>query len=203
MDAITFPHYSKECLQLIRYALFNDQDYYLTRHIFRAGLLSNECISWSPHYRSSLFDADAIVIEIASTKAYKIYNSYAHHIALDAKYGSNHMPIQSYHQSYDEVYNDLLRIKCLLNKPTLLVGHLVTRPYGSRYELSLWLKSIAANLNWAFLDPVSELQKISLDTSKFFSLEATTNHYSQEGEYCIGGIYRKYIAQAVKQFYGI
>ena len=46
-----------------------------------------------------------------------------------------------------EIENDIISIKNELDKPFIIVSHLVTRNHGDRYLLSIWLEEICLKYN--------------------------------------------------------
>lgn len=196
-NGLSYPHYSKEVLQVIKYCI-NDNLKPDETMIFRTPILRN-----SP-YKTNIFlheieKSDVIIIEIASKKYYKYNNLYVHHILYDDnKYNTNYKTkIETGVLTHDEIIQDLHEISILLkNKKVIFVGHLVTKEFGDRYDLLCLIKSYCKENNLLFIDPISELK---LTNNNIHELIDNTDkcfaHYTEKGHNEILKIYDKYIKQ--------
>lgn len=119
---------------------------------------------------------------------------YVHHIATEEKYNVpiiNEIKIET--QLKEEIEEDILKIKNELNKPFIIVSHLVTKNSGERYNLSCWLEEICLKYNIPFINPTKELIKKSVNLEDIFVKEEVLNHYNEKGHDEILKIYSEYI----------
>lgn len=198
-NGLSYPHYSKEVIQVIKYCLYDNLKPDETI-IFRTPILRN-----SP-YKTNIFlheleKSDVIIIEIASKKYYKYNDLYVHHILYDdKKYNSNYKAkIETGVLKDDEILQDLHEITQLLNnKKLIFVGHLVTKEFGDRYDLLCLIKSYCKENNLLFIDPIFELK---LTNNNIHELIDNTDkcfaHYNNKGHSEILKIYEKYINQVL------
>ena len=87
-------------------------------------------------------------------------------------------------------------IKKELNKPIMIVSHLITRKTGSRYDLSILIERICKTHNILFINPVEELKNRQVDISTIFEEDCySASHYNKLGHSLIGEIYNEYITK--------
>jgi hypothetical protein len=154
-EEISYPHYSKEILQVINFCKFGNLTPDETLYTFRTPILTNTPIIHNEELKNFFDSSDLYVIEIASKISYKYDNKYVHHIASEDKYNTSiKNNIIKYIQTKDEIEEDILKIKELLNKPIIIISHLVTHDSGDRYLLKCWLEEICYKYNILFIDPV-------------------------------------------------
>jgi len=194
-NQISYPHYTKEILQLVNFCLFNDIPNQNTNQIFRTPILNNKPIIWNQNIKNEFDKTDVFVIEIASRKTYKLNNYFVHHILYDNfPYNKNTKNLIELGESTDlEIEEDIIKLKDLLKKPIIIVSHLVTRNFGSRFELKELLKNICSKHNIIFIDPIQELKDNFENIDSFFNKENILAHYSNQGNEAIGYIYQKFL----------
>lgn len=193
---ISYPHYTKEALEVIKFCIFGNVTPEETIHIFRTPILTKMPLYPSMFWKNELESSDVFIIEIASKIAYEYNGHYMHHIATEEQYG---IPIRDNIlqrvQTKDEIETDILEIRDLLrNKPIIIVSHLVTYKRGERYMLAEWLEDICVRHKICFLNPVKEFQKRNIPIDDLFEKESILAHYSHKGHAIINTIYTEYIA---------
>lgn len=192
---ISYPHYSKEHLQVIDYCLYNNIPIEDT-FIFRSPTLYNTKLKYNKRYRDDIMNSDIIFIEIASTKYYKLGDKYVHHILYDDnRFNKNRKNIEEGVLSYEEIYNDIVNITTKIPKEKIIiVTHLVTMESGSRYEFSEFLEQSCKELNIKCINPVKEFKKRNWNTKDLFqTFENPIHHYSKKGHEKILEVYKDYI----------
>ena len=191
---LSYPHYSKEVLQVLNYCLFDNLTPEQTM-IFRSPILSNRPIQNNP-FLNEIKKSDIIFIEIASKKYYKYKNLYGHHIMYDDyKYNKHKNDIETGVLEDKEIIKDLNKIVELLPlKKIIFVGHLVTKKEGDRYDLLTLIKNFCLKNNILFIDPMEELLKNNFSVNEVIE-DPTTYfaHYTKKGHEEILKIYEKYI----------
>lgn len=193
-EIISYPHYSKEILEVITFCLNGNLTPQETLYMFRTPLLQKKPILLNDNIKKTFLEGDIYVIEIASLKTYEYNGRYLHHIATDTATDINvRNNITSRIQTYEEIENDIVKIKSLLNKPLVVVGHLVTYNKGLRFNLSEQLKYICNKHNILFINPVNELIENNINLNNCFVNEPILAHYTEYGEKEIGKIYLKKI----------
>ena len=192
-EDLTYPHYSKEILQTIKYLKYKDLKDCEVRYTFRTPILTGSHVNYE--FLKSQYDkSDVFVLEIASMLFYEYDSHYLHHISIEEKYNLDiTQDIKVGKLSKSEIENDILEIKKELNKPFLIVSHLVTRESGDRYELKCWLEQICTSHNILFIDPIKELQKRNYNINELLLNEKVLNHYNDNGHIAIQNIYKDYI----------
>jgi hypothetical protein len=193
---LTYPHYSKEVLQAIKFCknLF-DIPSIITKSIFRTGILENKLL-YSEDFIKEFNKTDIFIIEIASRICYDYKGFYAHHIISEPSYNTGINDLDSlkiYDLTDEEIEKDIIEIKNLIYpKPLILCGHIYTRKYGKRYELILLLKRLSNKYAIPFFDPVEQLAGIEL--SDAFNLqENVLAHFTDYGKKIISERYRHFI----------
>ena len=85
-------------------------------------------------------------------------NLYLHHIAYDQPHRAVSANVKNNITVLDqdklEIESDILEIKKELNKPFIIISHMVTYNTGARYDLSLWLEEICKKHNISFINPI-------------------------------------------------
>ena len=190
---ISYPHYTKEILQLIKWCLYNNISTNDTLYTFRSAILKNRGIEWNVNIYQEFVNSDIFIIEIASRISYLYNNLYVHHILHDdPNYKKKNIVVRDLTDT--EITNDIKEICSLINKPIIIVGHIVTIKTGKRYELSKLISNTCKELNILFIDPVEEITKRGhnildlVDTN-----EKHYNHYNDKGHSVISDIYNDYL----------
>jgi hypothetical protein len=199
-EEISYPHYTKEIIQIINYLKYNNLKEEEIINIFRTPILKKKNNLNYQKLKNQFDNTDIFILEIASKIYYKWENKYVHHIASEDKYN---LPIKNKiiidKLTKNEIENDIIMIKKELNnKPILIVSHLVTINSGDRYDLKNWLEEICKKYDILFLDPIKELKKNNTNIDNLFLKEKSLNHYNDKGHEKIKEIYKKYIVNFIK-----
>jgi hypothetical protein len=193
-EELSYPHYSKEILEVIKYCKYNHIRPDETVHIFRTPIWNKTPVSCFEKYNNEFTSTDIFVLEIASKIRYRYNDYFVHHIATEAQYNvsiRNDILVET--QTKEEIEDDILQIKKELNKPFIIVSHLVTRDVGERYNLACWLEEISLKHNIPFINPVKELNKRNVDIGDLFVCEEVLAHYNEKGHSEILKIYSEFI----------
>ena len=184
-DNISYTHYTKEVLELIKYCKYGHISPKDTLTTFRTPILNNRKLYYNNILKNNFNNTNIFFIEIASRISYNYNDKYVHHILSSNEEIGKYIIIQK--QNDLEIENDIIKIKTELNKPIILVGHIVTYNYGSRYELLKLLEQICLKYNILFIDPVKEIIIRNYDLKNLLCDDLT--HYSQEGHLVMQNIY--------------
>ena len=191
---VSYPHYTKEIIQVINFCKFGNLSPEETLYTFRTPILYKKPLYFDINIKNEFESSDLYILEIASKIVYEYDNKYLHHIATEDQYN---IPIKDKinirYQDKNEIENDIIYIKNILNKPIIIISHLVTKEEGERYKLKSWLEDICLIHNILFIDPIKELNKKNYDFNKIFKKEDVLSHYTDEGHNAIGNIYKYYI----------
>ena len=190
-EDLSYPHYTKEILQVLNYCMFDNLTPQETI-IFRTPAIKKELIQINP-FLNDIKNSNIIFIEIASRKYYKYKNLYTHHILYDAaEYNIFKNEIEFGNLTDNEIIEDLNKIIDLLkDKKIIIVGHLVTKKIGIRYDLLNLLKNYCMQNNISFIDPVYELLKKNLPIHDLIAPDY--QHYTEKGHKEIYIVYKKFI----------
>jgi len=206
---ISYPHYTKEIIQLISFCINNNISEEDTKYIFRSAILENTTIKWSETLKNNILNTDVFIIEIASRISYSYNNKYVHHILYDdSKYNSKYkdkitirdLSDNEITEDIEEIYNILNNIKQIngnvnnLHNNIIIVGHIVTKLSGKRYDLLYLLENICNDKNILFINPVKEITKRGYNIIDLVHTnEHHINHYNDKGHSVIGNIYKEFI----------
>ena len=193
-EELTYPHYSKEILQAIRFCKGQKFTPEETKFCFRTGILNNTPLKSTDDIQRQFSQTELFVVEIASRLAYEYNGRFVHHILKEDRFGfDNRALIQTRTIEDDELRADILEIQReLYPKPWIIVGHIYTRMSGSRYNLVRSLESIASSLSIPFIDPSRVLSNYK--HSDVYNLEEDTlSHYTPTGNTLIGKEYKRVI----------
>jgi len=196
---ISYSHYSKEALEIIKYCKYGHISPMDTMEVFRTPILEKRPIYWNPYYKNELDTSDVFIIEIASKTAYEFNNVYRHNIVVKPEHNEkvsckDNIIIRK--QSYEEIENDILEIKRELgNKKIMIVSHIYSYEYGERYELVKCLETICQKYSITFLNPIREitLSFPEIDINTLFVNEDTLKHYNEFGHTIIKKVYDDFI----------
>lgn len=193
-ENISYPHYTKEIIQLLDYCLYNNISEEDTQYTFRTPILYRTKLKWDIQFQNDIKTCDVAIIEIASFKCYKYQDRFVHHILYDhSHFNKNKNDIELYDSTDKDIENDIIYIKNTLNKPIIIVGHLVTKNSGKRYELLKLLENICNKHNISFLNPVKELSKTYNNLDTLFVKHEILSHYTTLGHNAILKIYKHFI----------
>lgn len=203
-EDLTYPHYTKEVIQTIRFCRdWKQFPQTLTQYLFRKGLMTKQplsttqCVKIQQDFNSS----DIFVIEIASRLCYEYQGHYAHHIAYDE--GDYRIcqanNINKRELTDEEIRQDLVTIKGLLHpKKILIVPHIYTRTHGKRYELVQLLKHLCDELELPYLDVSKELEAAGYMADQVYQPEPVLAHFTAVGKRAVAEIYRKKLREIEK-----
>lgn len=196
LEELTYPHYSSEILQAIRYCKYNNISPENTQHCFRTGLLCKRSVNY--HNIKSAFDCtDIFIIEIASRKSYMWNNLFMHHIAIEDAYNFyDRKNVQVKRETDEEIEQNLIDIRKELHpKPFIVISHITTYNHGERYELTKLLEKLTDKMDIPFLNPTILLNKFPVES--IMTIEPTNVHYNQNGHAIISSYYERLINDTI------
>lgn len=189
---VSYPHYSKEVLQLINYLKYRNLSNEDTRFCFRTNLLNkcSTCIDDDLYKKlhTQFNNTTFFLIEIASRIAYKWKNLYLHHIATESQYNFPAVnEIEIYDLTDEEIEEDLIQIKKeLYPKKILVISHFATYSKGKRYDLINSLEKICSKLNIPFLNQSILIEKYGIENT--IVNENVLAHFTEYGSECMSNI---------------
>ncbi len=193
-NKLTYPHYSSEAVQAIKYCLgyIKSQDL-PTKFVFRSWIISKKKYSQKKLIKA-LKKTDICIIEIATRRSYKYKNIFLHHISEDKEYKfKDKEKINIHVMTNYEIEEDIIKIKELLpNKKIIIATHFYTKKSGPRYELVLALKDISKRHQLPIFDPVEELGGID-EIKALLVEEPVLSHYTKDGHNEVGKRYVNFI----------
>lgn len=186
-DGLTYPHYSKEIIQAIRYCLEDPGMVGIDPRVFRNTLIGSTLIS-KAKIQKEFSRSDYFVIEIASMLEYTDHQSfYFHHIAKEI-----YPNIEVRRQNFTELKQDLDLIASLIGKDRLVfVSHFSSRKFGIRFELSEFLRNYCDRHGIDFIDPSEMIT--SWDLNQLVLPEDVISHFSPVGHSIMHDRYREII----------
>lgn len=196
---ISYPHYTKEMLEVIKFCKFGHISPEKTIYTFRSAILNKKPIYFTPELKTEFEETDIYILEIASKITYMYDDIYLHHISSEDIYNTSikNKIIQRV-QTNEEIENDIITIKNMLNKPIIIVGHIVTYNKGERYNLLMLLEEICSKYNIPFINPVKEFNKMGYHIKDLIMNENVIAHYNNKGNELIRMIYTSYINNIMK-----
>lgn len=192
-ESLSYPHYTKEILEVIKYCKYNHIEKKETINIFRTPILTKNPANFEK-FNDDFKSTNIFILEIASKIKYNYNNIYVHHITTEQQYNvsiKDEIKIET--QTKEEIEEDIVKIKNELNKPFIIVCHLVTKNSGERYNLSCWLEEICLKYDIPFINPIKELIKKSINLEDIFLKEELLAHYNEKGHAEILEIYSEFI----------
>lgn len=198
---LSYPHYTKEILEVIRFCKEGHIKPKDTLTTFRSPILTKNMISWPGWVLNEFTSTDIFVLEIASRICYEYNGLYVHHIATEEKYNIDHRSdIKIRKQTKEEIEQDILKIKEEIQKPFIIVSHIYTYERGERYMLVMWLKDICRKYSIPFINPAIELTRDGTTLYELIQEEnGLVNHYNEKGHVKIKKIYNSYIDKLRKK----
>jgi hypothetical protein len=194
---ISYPHYSKDVLELIKFCKYGHLTKDQTLFTFMWPIINKKPVIFDEKLKTDFETSDIFLVEIASKIAYQYGDIYVHHTAVQSEYKIEIKDeIIQRKQDKDEIEKDLLDIKKELNGKLIVVCHVVTYEHGERYILSQWLEELCVKHNILFINPIRELKLIGCDIDKAFKKEPVISHYTEYGHEMIKTVYDKYIKSA-------
>lgn len=194
-EEISYPHYTKEMIQVVSYCLNNDISEDKTPETFRTPTLHKRPLQWKLKYSTDIEQADVVFIEIASMLTYKLEERYVHHILYDDDQHNKNTKTRVVlgESTKEELYEDIQTLQNMIQRPIIIVGHLVTKNSGKRYELLETLREFCLKLQIPFIDPVQELRKRHESLDNMFMQESKLAHYTDHGHACILRVYEDFM----------
>jgi len=170
---INYTHSTKEVIQLIMFLLGRlDLQSPYNRLCFRTGICDNIDIIYKLEYTKIFNDSNVCIIEICSDKKYVYNDVYLHHLCVDTRFAQyNHNTPQTIldnfkciKQTYNEIENDILEIKALLEpRKILFVTHYNSKINGeyieSRNNLITFLGKTCEKYNIPIIKPSEVLKE--------------------------------------------
>jgi hypothetical protein len=175
-NLINYTHSTKEVLQQIHFLLGNNHlPSPFNRLCFRTGINENRPILYSHKFNKLFNDSSICVIEICSDKKYVYNNFYLHHLCVDKRFFhiypqcSMNTPknildnVKCIRQTRDEIENDILEIKKLLEpRKILFVTHYNSKYNGeyieSRNNLIITVREICEKYKIPVINPTEILK---------------------------------------------
>ena len=199
---ISYPHYTKEIIEVInfcKYGLLKPEE---TLYTFRTAILNNKPIYFTKELKDEFESTDIFLIEISSKKSYRYNNKYVHHILYEYKdYNTNYKNKIIYTKQDDlEIEQDILKIKELLKKPFIIISHIIIDNKSSRYELGKLLENICLKHDIIYLNPVKEINKLGYNINNLIVPNQNAIHYNNNGKQIIKNIYTEFINIAIKKY---
>jgi hypothetical protein len=188
-NELSYPHYLKEIIECIEFCSKKDSDISdeMAKMIFRSGLLN--CEIDREKIVKEFEITDVFLIEIASRIEYKYNGHYAHHIITNC----NNLDVEIKCSSDNDISFDLNKLKFLLKKPFIVIGHIYTYERGNRYDLVQFLENECKNLNIPFINPAKQFKSMGYNLSDFVQKEDIIAHYNTEGHEIIKKVYEEMI----------
>jgi Methyltransferase FkbM domain len=192
-DNVSYTHYTKEILELIKFCKYGHISPEDTVTTFRTPILYNRKLYFNEILKNNFYNTNVFVLEISGRKSYEYNRKYVHHILYDnEKYNKNYKDkINVTFQSDEEIENDIVKIKKELNRPIVIVGHVSARNDGGRFDLLCILEKICLNHNILFINPAKEFLKLGQKVELL--MEPDLTHYNEMGHNVIQEVYNRYI----------
>jgi hypothetical protein len=193
-DNLTYPHYSSEALQAMRFCAGEIEEKNITNdYIFRSQVISKRRINYKKINRE-FKKTELFAIEIASRKYYKFKNYFLHHICEEPSYGCKFFDeVEVSDLSDQEIESDILSMKALVGpKKIFLITHFYTKTTGKRYELASALKKIGIAHGIPVFDPVEAIGGVE-NIIPYLVDEPVYTHYNTAGHRAIGKLYKEFV----------
>lgn len=192
-NGLTYPHFSKEVLQAIKYCTYEDSTKTFERWIFRNAVIGKKILSRKKLQRE-MKKTNIFIIEIASLIEYRYKNFYLHHELYDSYENisqkiKNVVPLKAEievrKQTKTELISDLQEIVKILGKNRLVFAtHFSTRPTGQRTELINTLMLFCLENSISVFNP-SEMLEFYLE-DQIFEKEKVLSHFTPLGHELAG-----------------
>jgi hypothetical protein len=163
---------------------------------FRTPIIFNKQLYFNDVLKKNFNNTSVFILEIASRKTYEFNEKFVHHILFDnAPFNQNYKDkIKISIQSDEEIEADIIQIKKELNRPIIIVGHLLSYNKGSRYELVVLLEKICLKNNILFINPEKEITKLGYNVKDLLGFDS--NHYNKKGHDVMKEVYSKFLIDA-------
>jgi len=195
-ENVSYPHYTKEMLEVIKFCKEGHISPEETVTTFRTPIICNKPLYFNDVLKKNFNNTSVFILEIASRKTYEFNGKFVHHVLFDeAPFNQNYKDkITVSTQSDEEIEADIIQIKKELNRPIIIVGHLLTYNKGTRYELVALLEKLCLKHNILFINPENEITKLGYNVKDLLSSDS--NHYNEKGHEVIQGIYTNFLVNA-------
>ena len=185
-DSLTFPHYTKEIIQAIKYCksagIDTPKDLRVFRNVLLGKTLGSPFLLQKEFMRTEIF-----VVEIASLLEYKKGSDYFHHVAVDTV-----EEIQVSQQTFDDLFADIVEIVSLLSpKPVVFVTHYSTQKTGLRAGLAQFISEVCKELDVPCINPSN--MNNCWDVGKLHEHEEVISHFSKLGHELMADRYREIV----------
>jgi hypothetical protein len=203
-NAISYPHYTKEILEVIKFCKYGHLTPEETLSTFRTSILNKKPIHFTSKLKNEFDNSQLFIVEIASRKTYQFQNRYVHHILYDnPKFNTKYKDlIKVREQNDDEIENDIIKINEELNKRIILVSHIVMDKDtdSKRFKLVNLLEKICLRHNILFLNPSKEIIKKGYNVSSLVEREPIIAHYNKSGIAVMQKIYKQFVDENQSKF---
>jgi len=195
-ENISYTHYTKEMLEVIKFCKEGHVSPEETVTTFRTPILYNKPLYFNDILKKNFNNTNVFILEIASRKTYEYNGRYVHHILFDNEpYNQPYKDkINVSTQTDQEIENDIIQIKKELNRPIIIVGHLLSYSIGSRYELVILLEKLCFKHNISFINPEKEISNLGYNVKDLLGVDE--NHYNEKGHTVMQQIYNKFLIDA-------
>ena len=198
-DGLTYPHYTKEIIQAIKYVKsrgeISPKNFLVFRNIQMDKKVDPIRSLWKQFNKTDLF-----IVEISSRISYESDGDFYHHALIENRdriqAQISELGLIKRIQSDDEILEDMLEIKKLLApKPVIFVTHFCTFDTGERVNLRDLVVAGASKINSRVFDP-SELLK-NYPITKLTIKEEVINHFSEFAHEVLAGRYQLAILEEI------
>jgi len=161
-EQVSYPHSTKEILQMIQYCKQGGISPEETIITFRTPILTKQPLFWTRTMKEELASSDLVVVEVSSRRAYRYEDRYVHHILYDdPRYRLEDQNNKIVVEILDDatMERDLIAIRDELESHQRLVV-IVTEDHGSREELVQELERICERHDILCIHPAEEMEKM-------------------------------------------
>jgi len=196
-DNISYTHYTKEMLEVIKFCKEGHVSPEETVTTFRTPILHNRKLYFNHILSRNFNNTQIFILEIASRKTYEYNVKFVHHILFDSnEYNKNYKDqIKVSIQSDEEVEDDIIKIKKELNRPMIIVGHILAYNNGPRNDLVCLLEKICLKHDILFINPKKEIESLGYNVKNL--LENDLTHYNNTGHLVMQSIYVNFIKKLI------
>lgn len=201
-DGLTYPHYTKEIIQAIKFikskGVISPKNYSVFRNIQMGNKIDPIEKLWKQFNKTDLF-----VVEISSKISYEFDGDYYHHVIIDnterLETPNDNLNIVKRIQSDDEIREDIQLIKNLLApKPVIFVTHFCSFETGDRVNLRNLIVREASKIKARVFDPSDLLKNYPI--TKLTIKEDVINHFSEFAHEVLAGRYQLAILEEIKLY---
>ena len=195
-EKVSYPHSSKEILEMLRYCKRGGISPEDTVRTFRTPILTQQSLHWTTEIREEIETSEIVVVEIASRRAYRYEGRYVHHILYDDP--SYRLPEEEFGKICVEIVDDVTIEKDLLairaelgsHQQLVVVTHLVTERKGTRYELVKLLERICERQDILCIQPAEEMERRGDSLIEYVMPEDHSTHFTEAGHEKMQEIFR-------------